>query len=281
MDYRHYVKGIVVGVGLLSMATANAVSVGTYYSSRANTSVDIFGDGFNGSWSNHGETSAETTFFSPHVAKAAVEGHTLKSYAEIGEITGEDASTNNVSSSANSSFSQVFKVTAAGVASIKFQWDGTLSASGNGSGAGYSFFVTAYDYSENDYYDPWNDKYDNSLNSINAHDSVYASPYGGDQSKTVNESGQLDFYFRDGDVGELFKVTATLSSWANVYGGSGAATADFFNTARMTGFSGNLQLVGAAPVPVPAAVWLFLSGIGTLFGMGRIRNRQKMSECSA
>ena len=145
MGYRYYAKVIVAGVGLLSMATANAVSVGTYYSSRANTSVDISGDGFYGSWSNHGESYAETTFFSPHLAKAAVEGHTLKSYAEIGEITGEDASTNNVYSRADSSFSQVFKVTAAGVASINFQWDGTLSAAGDGSGAGYSFSVVAYD----------------------------------------------------------------------------------------------------------------------------------------
>jgi len=89
----------------------------------------------------------------------------------------------------------------------------------------------------------------------------------GDAAGNVNESGQIDIDLIDGD--QFYLVSAVLAS----AGGTGAI-ADAYSTFTAgvdPSFSGQLDAVGMSAVPVPAAVWLFMTGLIGLVSAKRAR----------
>ncbi len=90
--------------------------------------------------------------------------------------------------------------------------------------------------------------------------------HSGDASTgAVNESGQININLIDGD--QFYLVSAVLAS----AGGNGAI-ADAYSTFSAEvdpSFAGQLDPVGVSAVPVPAAVWFFISGLLGLIGIKR------------
>jgi len=81
----------------------------------------------------------------------------------------------------------------------------------------------------------------------------------------VNESGQINIDLIDGD--QFYLVSAVLASAGGIN-----AIADAYSTftaAVDSDFVGQLDPVGVAAVPVPAAVWFFMSGLIGLIGIKR------------
>jgi hypothetical protein len=84
-----------------------------------------------------------------------------------------------------------------------------------------------------------------------------------DHTNTMSDSGQISI---DVATNDEFYIWAFLR--AESQSGSSATSANAFDTGTMT-FLGNPNLVAASAVPVPAAVWLFGSGLLGLIGIAR------------
>lgn len=181
---------------------------------------------------------------------------------EIGTKVYKVLAPNNsfVSIYADADFSQPFKVTGTGSAEISFDYDGSLSVTGDKSnfdfGEGSSdlwYLVEAYDSFEQF-----------------RHVSASYDPDTGDQ--TYDGTLILTYNFTDEDVGNVFVVTLHLES--GLYAGSNAyigesnvdLMSDFYNSASLTTFSGPI-----APVPLPGTVWLLGSGLLGLVVNARVK----------
>lgn len=184
----------------------------------------------------------------------------------------DDSPSQYLYTSASASFTQRFVVNSAGQAVLRFAWDGNLYSDGN-YGAGY-------------YYNANVNSKDKFLSSTG-----FGSHY--DNGSTSGGSTSVDSFkiftlnFGAKDIGKTFNVSARLNTWAgnggendsafdhvsNGFNGTpqaGYAYADFFNTATFGITSGAGSVISAAaPVPVPAAVWLFGSALMGLVGLRR------------
>lgn len=87
----------------------------------------------------------------------------------------------------------------------------------------------------------------------------YSDPYFGDTIRYTTDP--LVPFVSNGDG----TYTASWSYANNIFGSFGGATLDYMT----------LTFQAASPVPLPAPVWLFLSGLGTLATFTRSRNKQK------
>lgn len=85
-----------------------------------------------------------------------------------------------------------------------------------------------------------------------------------DYNNPASASGQISV---DVATGDEFYLFASMHARSQA-GTSGDAIADAFNTGTM-GFQGSPNLTAASSVPVPAAIWLFGSGILALIGFRR------------
>jgi hypothetical protein len=176
---------------------------------------------------------------------------TLKSYSSIGDIT----TTDQVQLRSQARFDTGFEITAPGIQSISITWDGELFATGDAM-AWYNLKVG---------FNPWNGIYDQLNLSGDA------------QASTVPVAGSRTFLFDFDavDVGSVYNLQVFLTTYVDMPYGGGAtsgAYADFYDTFKVTGWSSGLaSLDGVSPVvPVPAAVWLFVSGLLGLITVTKI-----------
>ena len=153
------------------------------------------------------------------------------------------------------SYSETFKVVAAGSATLDFGWDGSLGAdAGSDLTAGYQFLGSSSGLSVGD-----------SGENIN-----------GTGDTVVNSGGSIALFFTEEQVGTTFDVEAYLFTYISdnlrdecdsceaIHESSNrSAFADFADTATLS-FTG-----GIAAVPVPAAVWLLGSALVGLVGIRR------------
>ncbi len=172
--------------------------------------------------------------------------------------------------SGEASFSQPFRVTQAGPASITFSLDGWMSiwvdsdqipSDWGGSEIYSSFSVNISDSLE-----------ENWVEDSDTLDVWDVDPYTGLVSGDYGPlTYTLTYYFSDEDIGRLFTVYPDLE--AEVFGdiddslgfqGEIYLDSNFIDTLELTGYSG-----GIAPVPIPGAVWLLGSGFIALVALQR------------
>ncbi len=162
---------------------------------------------------------------------------------------------NNASS--NAQINQQFIVTGAGDATIQFHYDGSLSVQDPDNGLvgmySVSFLVDAYDSLAGD------NGFTNGYSLVSPGSTNYADDF------------TFTYSFTEDNIGDLIDVTLELQTGIRgeglAYNGSSYAelSADFFNTAGITGVNGPIAPVNA--VPVPAAVWLLGSGLTGFFAV--------------
>lgn len=87
-----------------------------------------------------------------------------------------------------------------------------------------------------------------------------------DWTNPTSASGSISLNVATGDEFYLYALLG-----ANSKSGTNSTSADAFNTGTMS-FLGNPNLVAAGVVPVPAAMWLFGSGLIGLVGIARRKN---------
>jgi hypothetical protein len=156
-------------------------------------------------------------------------------------------------------FTQWFRVTEVGPASINFTYDGYLAIDGeNVEGGGYivTYFVHGHSYFEKHY---------------SKHD--YKSHEHGFGTWSYSDSDSWDYDFTEDDIGTEFPVsfrllTIVAAGTAGIgEGGWLALTSDFYDSFKVTEVTGGLEAV-----PIPATVLLLGSG---LFGLAAIRRRRQ------
>ncbi len=196
---------------------------------------------------------------------------------------------------ARAGFIQEFTVIGAGEATFTFAWDGTLQSSDQNGLAGYNFnaSITNRSIYENLPFvaNVTKEEIQQPPQMINEYIDDYKEVING--SSSVNESRNITLDFNESDIGSTFTVRLSLSAFADYdpdgffnqptsFAGAFAANsisevevpanyafADFYNTGTLT-FSGQgIVSANVAPVPVPAAVWLFGSAIMGLVGFRR------------
>ncbi len=165
---------------------------------------------------------------------------------------------------ASAQFTQEFKITGAGSASIIFSYDGSLEVN-DPNGSLYGDYRIWFDTIAND------DRYNYSEHIS----SEMTSP----ETKLLSGTIALDYYFSEEDIGNVLLVTLTLNTGVSLSGVNGvgdetqSATliSDFYNTASLETYSGGLAPVGV--VPIPGAIWLFGSGVIGLVAMFRKQDK--------
>ncbi len=246
------VSGLVVLVSLmvlvLGLGSAMAAMVVPYSSSCTADTNTLYDSGDSYAIATDSDSSAQ----------ARADGWTLgaKAYVYVDDYFEGGAH-------AHAEFTQQFRVTAAGAASIDFSYDGWLSATSLGSGTVGGMYDVSF--------------------SVNASDD-----FGNNDGYSYGMSGffcdfpggrfSLDYNFLEEEIGNTFGVTLTLNADIAAYeyitytGDGGVELwSDFYNTAKITGTSGGIEPVGGPPVPIPGALWLLGSG---LFGLVAVRRRQ-------
>ena len=155
---------------------------------------------------------------------------------------------------ASADFSQTFKVTASGPASITFAWSGEL-------------WFEVYDPSDEFGVSTYTDiGIEDSLG--NNHSEYYELESDGDE--TYSDSVTFTYDFSDEDVGSEFFLDVYMTSGISGEGIEFNPTgylnigADFYDSLEITEITG-----GIAPVPVPGAIWLLTGGLAGLVAIRR------------
>lgn len=168
---------------------------------------------------------------------------------------------------ADSYFFQEFRVTQAGVATINFSYDGSLSAQNNGPGTmGGEYSIDFYFWALDDY-----GHFYGEIGNLSQPDGPDPDP---GAYKPYGDIFSFNYDFTDDQIGDTFGVDLYLAfelSGDIDYVGAGNAEfmSDFYNTAKIESFSGAIN-----PVPIPGAVWLLGSGLLGFIGIG-FRRKQK------
>lgn len=249
-------KQLILGGSILLTSMALHMPSAMAYSSN----TEAFAD--NGYVANQGATSASATFHS-QTSNASVDGFNLHADSQVTnydrreyeELQSLKTHRGDITK-ARASFSETFRITEAGEATLTFGWDGSLSVdAGSGLTAGYEFSASAL--------------------GLSAGDS--GENVSGTGETIVNSGGSIGLLFTEGQVGTTFDVDAYLITYISdqiiqcvqcnrVLASSQegySALADFSDTATFS-FTG-----GIAAVPVPAAVWLLGSALMGLVGVRR------------
>ncbi|MET0026085.1 MAG: hypothetical protein ABW101_00490 [Candidatus Thiodiazotropha sp.] len=167
-----------------------------------------------------------------------------------------------------SDISKEFVVTAAGAASISFSWDGLLQVEG----------TSAFD---NQYYQYAAANINDWTLGVNA-DASWYHEIDSVGSQSVSETTTFDYLFTEQDIGSTFEIILDFSSQTGLSNGNLSFTdgevldflSSFNDSLRITGISGGITQANGDPltsVPLPAAFWLFGSGLMGLLGFSKHR----------
>ena len=105
------------------------------------------------------------------------------------------------------------------------------------------------------------------------------TPYGSASDSRSFDTGLVQFDFL-AYVGDTLNIDSYLQTWGDTYGSGSVVTIDFLNTMQTSitsPYVNGLELimggVGVPAVPVPAAIWLFGSGLLGLITVARRKTR--------
>lgn len=267
MKMHNLLLGIPVALGA-SVASANGMYENTTY-----TYAQVYETG-----NNYGERAYDDH---PTQSAAADGGYSASAWATPYSLGAGAFAVDTPEYTGNAyswaQFTTYFNVTNTGSLSIPVLFDGQLSASADAY-AYFSFYANVSNANDCGYCS------DMKMGGGNLDSVDFKASFGGfDLTFTIDESDSLDFYVEEGDV---IGISFSLNTGANWYGENGGgvplvaegfdftpnyvAYADFLSTATLD-LGGATGTGSIAPVPVPAAVWLFGSALLGIFGFNRRR----------